>query len=301
MRARWVLLCPATTRGWIRPGDMGSATPIDQSCSHSQRFPWLTAPSSAQSVWVFPYGDQVSFLGGGVRSVMTSRRASRRKAKERAALNEGGGGPAGDGRQRMWIGDQPVGFGELMAEADQISTTVDDEGRVLFVDDPAVGMGAVVTGLSPSGEPVADGTADQVPVALFEPRKAMMIRQQDGRLREAQAEAAVTLGLRPFLAGFVTLERAAGWVLRRLPGNSGLELVDSTGSVFSRIQHLLTPEWVSAAVSYGDVLVLYGTSIGVRVPEGVTEAGYLPAKRAAELKQSRELGTVAAGYVRWVG
>jgi hypothetical protein len=119
----------------------------------------------------------------------------------------------------------------------------------LFVDDPALGMGAVVTGLSPSGEPVTDGTADQVPVALFEPRHAMMIRQQDGRPREAQAEAAVTLGLRPFLAGFTTLERAEGWSLRRVDGNAALVLIDSTGSVFSRSQHPITPEWVSAAVS----------------------------------------------------
>jgi hypothetical protein len=201
----------------------------------------------------------------------------------------------------MWIGDQPVGVGELMAEAERVSTTVDDEGRALFVDDPVLGMGSVVTGLSPDGEPVADGTADQVPVALFEPRRAMMLRHQDGRLREAQAEAAITLGLRPFLAGLATLERATGWVLRRLPGNSGLELVDSTGSVFSRFEEPITPEWVSAAASAGDVLVLYGTSIGVRLPEGVTEADYAPAKRAAELKQSRQLGTVAAGFVPWVG
>ena len=62
-----------------------------------------------------------------------------------------------------------------MAETARIAETVDDEGRVLFADDPAVGLGSIVTGLTESGELMTDDLTEQLPVALFEPRRAQMV------------------------------------------------------------------------------------------------------------------------------
>jgi hypothetical protein len=53
------------------------------------------------------------------------------------------------------IDDRLVGEDEMMAETDRVLKTVDDEGRVLFANDPAIGLD---TGM---------------PTALFEPRQAI--------------------------------------------------------------------------------------------------------------------------------
>jgi hypothetical protein len=63
--------------------------------------------------------------------------------------------------------------------------------------------------------------------------------------------------------GRVTPTPAVGWSLRRT-GN-GIELRDAHGGPWVRCAVTLEPRWVSAAVSWRQVLVLYGIRLGVRV------------------------------------
>jgi len=80
----------------------------------------------------------------------------------------------------------------------------------------------------------------------------------------------------------------------------GIELRDAHGGLWVRCAIRLEPRWVSAAVSWGQVLVLYGVRLGVRVPPNLGNRPYGPAERRAELQQARQAGIVAAGFVRWL-
>jgi hypothetical protein len=53
-------------------------------------------------------------------------------------------------------------------------------------------------------------------------------------------------------------------------------------------------------MSWGQVLVLYGVRLGVRVPPNLGTRRYGPAERRAELQQARQAGIVATGFVRWL-
>ena len=79
-----------------------------------------------------------------------------------------------------------------------------------------------------------------------------------------------------------------------------MELRDAHGGRWVRCAAMLEPRWISAAVSRGQVLVLYGVRLGVRVPPNQRNRRYGPAERRAELKQARRAGIVAAGFVRWL-
>lgn len=105
-------------------------------------------------------------------------------------------------------------------------------------------------------------------------------------------------GLQRLVWPIADVHVAEGWTLRRL-SKGGLELREPRGGVFSRSNCELPPIWISAAISYGFALVLYGVSIGVRRPPNISANQYSVSMRAAELKQSCRAGIVAAGIVRW--
>jgi len=60
----------------------------------------------------------------------------------------------------------------------------------------------------------------------------------------------------------------------------------------------LDPEWVSAAVSTGAVMVLVGPRLGVRIPDGRTPESYTSRDRAEEFTYGRRNGLIAAATVR---
>lgn len=224
---------------------------------------------------------------------MSKSRDRRSKAQKTAGRRGGWPGVGG------WVNNERVSQQQILSHAEELSSNVDDEGRALFADDPAVGLGAAATNLI-DGRLVSDDVTEQIPVALFEPRRAVMLRNSStGEVSEAQVMAAIQLGLGPFRFHVVTIENAEGWTLGRRSGGSGLELRDPSRNVFSRTDSAVDPAWVSAAVSQGHALVLYGPKVGVRPPEGYTDATYPDRLRAAEIKESRQAGIVAAGIVRW--
>jgi len=179
-------------------------------------------------------------------------------------------------------------------DAMKVARDLDAEAGATFTDDKALGFGRVAPA---SGESPA--TTEQVPVLLLEPRTAMMVANSEtGEVTEGQVEAIIKAGLQRLTWPAALVEPAAGWTLRRTA--DGIELRDAHGGLWVRCPLMLEPRWVSAAVSWGQVLVLYGVRLGVRVPPNLGNRRYGPAERRAELKQARQAGIVAAGFVRWL-
>jgi hypothetical protein len=179
-------------------------------------------------------------------------------------------------------------------DAVKVARDLDAEARATFTDDQALGLGRVAPAPDESS-----ATTEQVPVLLLEPRMAMMmVDPATGEATEGQAEGIIKAGLQRLTWPAALVQPAAGWTLHRTA--DGIELHDALGGPWVRCAVLLEPRWVSAAVSWGQVLVLYGVRLGVRVPPKQGSRRYGPAERRAELKQARQAGIVAAGFVRWL-
>jgi hypothetical protein len=179
-------------------------------------------------------------------------------------------------------------------EAMKVARDLDAEARATFSDDQAVGLGRVAP--APGDSPA---TTEQVPVLLLEPRTAMMMANPEtGEVTEGQVEAIIKAGLQRLTWPAALVEPAAGWTLQRT--GDGIQLCDAYGGPWVRCGVRLEPRWVSAAVSWGQVLVLYGVRLGVRVPPNLGNRRYGPAERRAELQQARQAGIVATGFVRWL-
>ncbi|MFI6528107.1 hypothetical protein [Streptomyces uncialis] len=204
-------------------------------------------------------------------------------------------------RSRFEVDGHPVGRSALMSHISAVADTVDDHGRVTFWDDPALQLGQVARGfdLESGTVTVEPGGTEQLPAALFEPERALMMRMPGQPPREQQAEVAVELGLGRFGRGFAALRSAPGWTLHRL-ADERLELRSPNGEAFSRIAVPPNPAWISAAVSTGFVLCLYGIQLGVRTPPGMAAERYTDQERLEEFRRGRGLGYTAAGLVPYV-
>ena len=179
-------------------------------------------------------------------------------------------------------------------DAMKVARDLDAEARATFTDDQALGLGGVAP--APGESPA---TTEQVPVLLLEPRMAMMmVDPTTGEATEGQVEAIIKAGLQRLTWPATLLEPAAGWTVQRT--GDGIELRDAHGGPWVRCTVLLEPRWVSAAVSWGQVLVLYGVRLGVRIPPNLGNRRYGLTERRVELKQARQAGIVAAGFVRWL-
>jgi hypothetical protein len=179
-------------------------------------------------------------------------------------------------------------------EAMKLARDLDAEAQATFSDDQAVGLGRVAP--APGDSPA---TTEQVPVLLLEPRTAMLVANPEtGEATEGQVEAIIKAGLQRLTWPATLLEPAAGWTLQRT--GDGIQLCDAQGGPWVRCAIGLEPRWVSAAVSWGQVLVLYGVRLGVRIPPNLGNRHYGPAERRTELQQARQAGIVATGFVRWL-
>lgn len=228
---------------------------------------------------------------------MSKKRSSWTKKNRKAG---GTGNGAGDGsRPRNSIHGRDVDASEILAYTHKMAHRVDDEGLALFANDPALGMANVISSVSgrPADQVLTEEAPEEVPVALFEPREAMMTGPPGGPYIEGQVQAAVDLGLKRFTGLAAVLDAAPEWTLRRRTDRPGLELLDSTGSIFSRTECTVEPAWVSAAVTNGYVLALYGPKLGVRPP--TPGKPYPATQRLREFREARTEGLVAAGLVTW--
>ncbi len=217
-------------------------------------------------------------------------KASRRKAQRP------------DGWNRLPRGGRPLNSIEDVEAAAEVWTP-DMPSRVTYLTDPVLGAGQLAAGLSPDGQLIRDnsGTAEPVPVVLFEPKQVALIQNMvTGLVQEAKTDAIVAQGFHRISGGPVwTVKSAPGWEVRRLPGE--LVLRDSTGDIWARSKITPDPAWVSAATSQRNVVVFYGPKLGVRTPEKLASARYSTAMRAAEFRQGRREGLVTAATVTWHG
>ncbi|MGW1290597.1 hypothetical protein ACWD4N_45255 [Streptomyces sp. NPDC002586] len=203
-------------------------------------------------------------------------------------------------RSRFHIDGRPVTEVAMHDEFAAITNTVDDHGRVTFWNDPALQLGDMAAGIDPeTGAIVVEPTGGQLPAALFEPARALMTKMPGCAPSEQQAEQAIALGMSRFGLGLAQIGPAAGWQLHRL-ADERLELRTPDGGVYSRITVPFDPRWVSAAVSTGFVLCLYGIQLGVRTPPGVPEDQYTDQARLEEFRHGRTQGFTAAGLVPYV-
>jgi len=179
-------------------------------------------------------------------------------------------------------------------DALKVARDLDAEARATYTDDHDVGLGRVAP--APGESPA---TTDQVPVLLLEPRTAMvMTNPETGEVTEGQVETIIKAGLGRLTWPAALVQPAVGWSLQRM--GDGIELRDAHGGPWVRCAVRLEPRWISAAVSWRQVLVVYGVRLGVRVPPNQGNRRYGSAERRAELQQARRAGIVAAGFVRWI-
>jgi hypothetical protein len=163
---------------------------------------------------------------------------------------------------------------ELRAVLDDVAT----EARAVVVPDEAMGGGVL-------------------PVLVFEPLRAVGIRDSAGHTAEAQAEMIITNGFARFVPEMSQpVPHLPEWSLQRT--TDGVELWDQ-GGIWARAPLQLAEDWLTAAAAHGVVQVIYGVHTGVRIPDGLSHANYTTEQRAEELLASRRSGIVATARIPW--
>jgi hypothetical protein len=186
---------------------------------------------------------------------------------------------------------------------DRLAAETEMPCRATFMGDPLFGSNrsGIITGVAPDGGLITEtgGQADRVPVLLFEPtRSAALVDPVTGMWHEPRIDSLVAGGWQRVPPRFVMADLPAdGWGLHRTA--TGVKLNDPYGCTYAEGQLTLDPQWVSAAVSTGSVMVLLGPRLGIRIPDGQTPDTYTGRERAAEFNYGRQNGLIAAATVRW--
>ncbi|MFC5253555.1 hypothetical protein [Streptomyces nigrescens] len=167
------------------------------------------------------------------------------------------------------------------------------------MNSPVLGLGQVATGIDPdTGTLQTTDGEDPMPVALFEPERAMMSRLPGGAPTEIQVEGSIASGMRRFPRGVADLRTIPGWALHRL-ADDRIELRSPDGGVYSRITVAASPDWYSAALHHGYAVCFYGPQLGVRTPPESTPEQCTDAKRLEEFRTARGRGLVADGIIAY--
>ena len=161
--------------------------------------------------------------------------------------------------------------------------------RATFLSDPVFGASAA-----------HDPDADPLPVLLLEPKRIVMFQDtRTGSMREMRMEAMISGGFQRIDGPVWRAGPCDGWGLYR--DGAQVFLREPDGPVFTRSPVSLDPAWVSAAVTQGQVLVLYGYPLGVAVPKGKTEQTYTADERAREITEARRNEFLAGALIEWRG
>lgn len=166
--------------------------------------------------------------------------------------------------------------------------------RTVLCDDPAVGLDLSDT--FPTLPTQLVTPPEQVPVVLFEPEMTMWVDMEDGSRREAQSDAAVSAGLHRCWPGPTPPDPSPGWSVRHTAAGIDLVLGSSVWATGATSPDL---GWLELAGAHQQVLALYGTRLGVRIPRKLESARYTPDLRRRELDDARRDGDVAYGVLRW--
>jgi hypothetical protein len=125
-----------------------------------------------------------------------------------------------------------------------------------------------------------------VPGALIEPLRNVLVAHGDGSY-DFRLAIATKMGFP--IPGPVSPLVAAGWTLG--PRQGKWQLTDPTGTLIARCEVVTRdiaaePAWTAQAVAASQILIAYGTRVGVRIPDGVPSIRYDDQYRAAELHKS---------------
>lgn len=147
--------------------------------------------------------------------------------------------------------------------------------------------------------PLLSAENSGVPVALIEPRRNGLV-QHGQDTYDVRIAIAAKMGLQ--LPGPIGPPLAAGWTLG--PRQGKWELTDPTGTLVARCEvsdrdTATEPVWTAQAMAIGKILIAYGTSVGVRIPEGVPASRYNDRYRTAELHKSLADRRACAAIVRF--
>jgi hypothetical protein len=136
-------------------------------------------------------------------------------------------------------------------------------------------------------------------VALIEPLRNIVVAHGEGSY-DLRLAIATKMGLP--LPGPVSPLVAAGWTLG--PRQGKWELADPTGTLVARCavatwDIAAEPAWTAQAITVGQILIAYGTRVGVRIPDGVPVSRYDDRYRAAELHKSLASRQACTAIVRF--
>jgi hypothetical protein len=173
--------------------------------------------------------------------------------------------------------------------AEEFSTENEVACRATFLSDPVFGAAAPTM-----------PDAESFPVLLLEPKSIMAVKDlRTGSMHEVRMESLISGGFCRIDGPVWKVGPADGWGIYR--DGTEVFLRDPDGHVATKSPVVLDPVWVSAAVSLGWALVLYGYPLGVNIPRGKTEHSYTARDRAREITEARRSGLLAAALVEWRG
>jgi hypothetical protein len=182
-------------------------------------------------------------------------------------------------------------------QLDEILADFSARGCATYLDDPALGFGHAATDLDDLGIPQFSPELPQIPVALVERHQALWTHPDNpGPRQEVWTEQALSHGMQRISYGVSKLPNLDGWLIAEWPGDGGgLQLQQPDGNLFVYAPCEVDATWTSAARQYGEVLVLHGPQLGLRVPHGTSAVQ----RRRTELADARKDGLVTGGLMRW--
>ena len=180
------------------------------------------------------------------------------------------------------------GLGDPAELFEQMESDVDAGMRLLYADDAAAEPLLVLLGAENAG----------VPVALIEPLRNGLVQHGEDTY-DIRIAIATKMGLP--LAGPIGPRLAAGWTFG--PHQGKWDLADPTGTLIARCEASTADSaaeaaWTAQAMAAGQILIAYGTRVGVRVPDGVPASRYDDRYRAAEIRKSLASRQACAAIVR---
>jgi hypothetical protein len=194
-------------------------------------------------------------------------------------------------RRRQNRGGPPApkwGLGDPAQLFENLAGDVDADMRLLRADDAA----------AQPLRSLLDAENGGVPVALIEPLRNGLVQHGEGTY-DIRIAIATKMGLP--LAGPIGPPTAERWTFG--PHQGKWKLTDPTGTLIARCEvdtgdAADEPAWTAQAMAAGQVLVAYGTRVGVRVPDGLPASSYNHQYRAAELRKSLAGRQACAAIVR---
>jgi hypothetical protein len=173
-------------------------------------------------------------------------------------------------------------------------------GRATYIDDPGLGFDYFATEEDAKrGVPSFIPEPPRVPVALIERHQEMWTHPGNpGSRQEVWTQHALMQGMQRIGLGVQKLPNLEGWLIAEWPDDDGgLQLQQPDGNLFVYALCQVDKAWTEAAQGSGEVLVLHGPRLGIKVPPARAEL--MEHHRRTELADARRDGLVTGGLMRW--